>query len=272
MTNLADLATLDGTATEHAEPLSRQTSALAPRPAAQVPAAVTPMQMLAMAIERGADVGMLEKLMALQERWEANEARKAFVAALSAFKAEPPTIEKNKHVSFPNSKGGTTEYDHATLDQVANVIGAALSKHGLSHRWETEQMDGGMIRVSCILQHALGHSERVTLQASPDQSGGKNNIQAVGSTVTYLQRYTLLAAVGLAAKDQDDDGEGAGAGSMISADEKQVLVDLLRETGADTGRFLAFFKVPSVDELPLARFAEAKEKLERKRKTKGAAA
>lgn len=234
----------------------------ATRPAASVPSvAVTPMQMLAMAIERGADVGMLAKLMDLQERWEANEARKGFVSALSAFKANPPTIAKNKHVKFTTTKG-VTEYDHATLDQVASVIGAALSLHGLSHRWETEQGDGGRIRVTCILQHVMGHSERVTLQASPDESGGKNNIQAVGSTVSYLQRYTLLAATGLAASDQDDDAVTPGA--MISEGEKQELVDLLRKTGADTAKFLAYLRVPNLDALPLAQFADAKAALLRK--------
>ena len=66
-------------------------------------------------------------------------------------------------------------------------------------------MDAGMIRVSCIITHVLGHSEQVSLQCGADQSGKKNNIQAVGSTVTYLERYTLLAATGIAVKDQDDD-------------------------------------------------------------------
>lgn len=259
MSSLHEVAALD---------LDGGSSAVVPR---QVPStvpsvAVTPMQMLAMAVERGADVAMLERLMALQERWEASEARKAFVVALSAFKADPPTIEKRKHVRFETQKG-VTEYDHATLEQVVRIVGAALSLHGLSHRWETEQMDGGMIRVTCILQHVLGHSERVTLQASPDQSGGKNNIQAVGSTVSYLQRYTLLAATGLAAKDMDKDGrDPMPGGAMISAGEKQQLVDLLRETDSDVSRFLAFFNVENLDLLPLARFAEAKALLQQKAK------
>lgn len=167
-------------------------------------------------IERAAtdpqfDVAKLEQLLAVKERWEATEARKAFVAALGAFKANPPELTKNKHVSFETSKG-TTEYHHATLDQVSLVIGQALSQHGLSHRWETEQVDGGLIRVTCVLTHTLGHSERVTMQAGRDESGGKNSIQGLGSTVTYLQRYTLLAATGMAVKGQDDDGKGPKGG------------------------------------------------------------
>lgn len=150
------------------------------------------------------DVAKLEQLLAVKERWEANEARKAFVVALCEFKANPPEIIKNKHVSF-----GSTAYVHATLDKVSDSIGKALSIYRLSHRWEVEQPEKGIIRVTCILTHALGHSERVSIVGVADDSGSKNIIQAIGSTITYLQRYTLLAATGTAAKGQDDDGREA---------------------------------------------------------------
>lgn len=224
------------------------------------PAAITPMQMLQTAVERGADVAMLEKLLALQERWEATEARKAFVTALSAFKAKPPSVTKNKHVD-----AGRMQYDHATLDQVSGVIGEALSQHGLSHRWEVDQADG-MIRVTCVLTHELGHSERVSLQAGADNSGSKNTIQAIGSTVTYLERYTLLAATGLAAKDQDNDAGAMRA--LISAEQKAALVALQTETGTDTKRFLTYMGVATLDELPAAEFENAKAALEKKRSAK----
>jgi len=177
---------------------------------AEVPApAVTPMGMLQLAVEKGASVEQLERLMALQERYEANEAKKEFVAAMTRFKENPKVIEKNAQVDFTSAKG-RTHYKHATLANVCDVIGPALSEVGISHRWETEQLEGGLIRVHCILTHARGHSERVWLQASRDDSGNKNSIQAVGSTVTYLQRYTLLAATGMAVADQRDDDAGGG--------------------------------------------------------------
>lgn len=173
-----------------------------------------PAQALMQVIERAAldpqfDVAKLEHLLAVKERWDAAEAKKAFVAALAGFKSDPPELFKNRHVEFTTSKG-TTSYDHATLDHISSEIGKALAKHGLSHRWNVEQLDGGMIRVTCILTHERGHSETVAMSASRDESGSKNNIQALGSTVTYLQRYTLLAATGMAAKGQDDDGAGSG--------------------------------------------------------------
>lgn len=166
----------------------------------------TPMALLEIAMNQGADLDRLERLMAMQERWEANEARKAFVVALAAFKADPPELHKNKQVKFTTGKG-TTEYKHATLDEVALQIGAAMAPHGLSFRWNVEQAPG-QVRVTCTLTHILGHSEAVTMVGAADDSGSKNPIQAVGSTVTYLQRYTLLAASGMAVKDQDNDGAG----------------------------------------------------------------
>ena len=181
--------------------------------------AVTPMAMLQIAVEKGASVEQLERLMALQERYEANEAKKEFVAAMTRFKENPKVIEKNKLVDFQTSKGRTS-YKHATLANVCDVIGPELSAVGISHRWETEQLENGMIRVTCILTHARGHSEKVWLQAGRDDTGNKNSIQAVGSTVTYLQRYTLLAATGMAVADQRDDDGGGGSVHEMNPDAK----------------------------------------------------
>lgn len=173
----------------------------------QTAVAVTPMAMLQLAVEKGASVEQLERLMALQERYEANEAKKEFVAALAKFKENPPEIIKNIKVSF-----GNTKYSHAGLDQASDKIGAALSAVGLSHTWEVQQ-DGPKIKVSCILTHSRGHSERVSMEGSADTSGSKSANQAVASTVSFFQRYTLLMAVGVAPKNVDDDGRGGAGGA-----------------------------------------------------------
>jgi hypothetical protein len=60
-----------------------------------------------------------------------------------------------------------------------------------------------------------------------DDSGNKNKIQQAGSTVTYLQRYTLLAVTGLSTQDQDDDGQGADDdGEPLSAVDEEALTAL----------------------------------------------
>ncbi|KAF1009532.1 MAG: hypothetical protein GAK28_00170 [Luteibacter sp.] len=181
----------------------------------------TPADLLGMAMAQGADLDRLERLMALQERWEANQAEKAYVTAMTAFKAKPIDIYKRKRVRFQTSKG-VTEYNHAELADVVDAAITGMAEHGLSHAWETEQRQGGWIAVTCVVTHAQGHSKRTMLTAQADDSGGKNSIQAVGSTITYLQRYTLLAALGLATKGMDDDGRGSSAsGRPAAADDGQ---------------------------------------------------
>lgn len=168
-----------------------------------------PGAVLMYAMEKGADMAQIEKLLDLQMKWEANEARKAFVADMAAFKLNPPKIIKDKLVGYENRDGTFTGYKHATLGAVTNAVIEGLANHGFSHAWEPEQRDG-KIYVTCIITHKLGHSTRTTLDSAKDDSGKKNSIQAVGSAITYLQRYTLLLACGLATHDQtDDDGQGA---------------------------------------------------------------
>jgi hypothetical protein len=180
---------------------------------------ITPSGLLQMAVAQNADIDKLTKLLELQERWEANEARKAFNAAMARFKTNPPPITKNKVVSFGKGENAT-KYSHATLDNVTSTITAALSAVGISHKWRVSQAE--QIAVTCVLTHEFGHSEETTLRAGADTSGSKNSIQAIGSTVTYLERYTLLAAVGMAAAD-DDDGKGAAPAPIDKLAEAIVL-------------------------------------------------
>lgn len=179
----------------------------------------TPNHLIALALEKQADPNTLSKLMDLQERWEAGKARKAFVAAMTAFKQEAPAVlKKGDTVDFTTQKG-RTHYNYANLGSIVQEITAILGKHELSASWGTAQ-DGNNVTVTCHVTHIAGHRESVTLTGPIDESGNKNRIQAVGSTVTYLQRYTLLAALGLATGEDDDGRGGAEAGSPPAGTQK----------------------------------------------------
>jgi hypothetical protein len=214
---------------------------------------ITPMQMLQTAVDQGADLDKLQKLMDLQERWEASEAKKAYVISMAQFRDKCPNIDKTR--AAHNSKyAGLAE----TIDQIKNL----LSECGLSHSWKTNQ-ENVEITVTCCITHTQGHQESTSLTAPPDGTGSKNTIQAIGSTVTYLQRYTLFSVLGLASKEQDNDG--ANMAVYINLDQKEELITLIKETGADVAKFLKYLGVPSVDEIWAKKFAEAKAALEKKR-------
>jgi ERF superfamily len=221
----------------------------------------TPMQMVAIAVQQGADLAKIEKLMDLQARWEADRARKAFVAAMAAFKAEPLSIIKSKKVNIP----GGAAFAHATLADVVDGVVASLSKHGLSHKWELQQ-DGDRISVTCVLTHEAGHSERTTLSGLPDDSGRKNGIQQIASTVTYLERYTLMAICGLSAKDMDDDGRGAGSPKpKVSPEQVANLKALLTEVGANEINFLKWARAETLGDILASNYDACVKAIEAKR-------
>lgn len=240
------------------------------------PAVVTPSQILAKAYEQGASIEQLTQLLELQDKFYAQQERldkrnaeNEFNLALSEFKANAPKIIKDKHVSF-----GDTKYDHASLANVVYTITDGLSKYGLSSRWETNQ-DNGIVKVTCILSHKLGHEARVSLSSLPDSSGKKNSIQAIGSAVSYLQRYTLLAITGLATQEQDDDGKAAGLPEVkepLSTDQAVEISDLLVEHEIDKDRFLGFFsakvryQLTSVEQLPADAYQAAKDLINKQSK------
>lgn len=224
---------------------------------------VTPMAMLDRAFASGASMETLEKLMALQERWTANQARMAFSSAIAAAKAEIPVIMKNREVDFTSMKG-RTHYRHEDLAEIARTVDPILSKHGLSYRFRTGY-EGSTVTVTCVIAHRDGHEEENTLHGSRDDSGNKNSIQGVGSTITYLQRYTLKAALGLAAS-ADDDGKKADVASGFITDEQADAIRALAvEVGANMDGFLRRMKAESVPDIPARDYQRAIDLLETKR-------
>lgn len=181
----------------------------------------SPAELIAAAVSKDTDLDKLEKLLVLQERWEGNEAKKAYHKAMAEFKANPPKIDKDKKVGYDTSKG-KVGYSHASLANVTDKVNTELSKYDLSASWSTKQ--NGQVVVTCKITHAMGHSEETTLAAAADMSGSKNAIQAIGSAITYLQRYTLLSLTGLAAHDMDDDGKSV-VEKGLNQEDKDILQD-----------------------------------------------
>jgi len=217
--------------------------------------AITPMDMLNRAVSSGADLDMIEKLMNLQERWEAGNARKAFEHALAAAKGEIPIVIRNAT--------GHNDKKYADFAAIAKTIDPILGKHGLSYRFKTLQTEK-TITVTCVL-FGHGHSEETALTAGADTSGNKNAIQAIGSTLTYLQRYSLVQMLGLAAA-KDDDG-AMSTGDAIGLEQVEELVALADEVGADKEAFCRYFKVGGFADISTKDFPRAVAALNKKRKT-----
>ena len=194
---------------------------------------------------------------------DGEQARKAFNAAMADARAEIPPIIKNREVDFTSQKG-RTNYRHEDLAGIAKIIDPILGKHGLSYRFRTTSTPNEPICVTCIVSHRQGYSEENSLVAPRDDTGNKNSIQQIGSTITYLQRYTLKAALGLSAA-QDDDGNGTSKKpENITQEQCDALIAKLDATKSDKARFCKFFGIDGVAALPAKRYQQAMSMLNQK--------
>ena len=243
---------------------------VAPTPALQMPAVHTPLSIVQAALESG-NIEMYREAVALAKELDAIGARKAFDSAMAAAKAQITVIKKNRRVGFESKKAGAarTDYAYEDLAEIARTIDPVLSAHGLSYRFRVSSEVNQPVRVTCIISHRDGHSEETTLHAGRDESGNKNAIQAIGSTVTYLQRYTLKAALGLAAS-HDDDGNSSEAevtpaaepppGAISPAQVEEIRL-LLEERGIAERAFLQFVKLPRIEDIGVQHFERAVTKI-----------
>ena len=91
--------------------------------------AMSPIQQFQEAKKMGMSLDELKGMLEVQKDWEANEARKAFHAALADFKKNPPRVVKDKL----NQKYGSA---YTSIGNMVNTVNEAMGPHGLSARWE----------------------------------------------------------------------------------------------------------------------------------------
>lgn len=177
-------------------------------PVSHLPTVAAPMDIVRAALATG-NIEMYREAVALAKDMDAFAARKAFDNAMADAKAAIPTIRKNREVDSGerNGKQGP-KYRFEDLAEIARTIDPILGEHGLSYRFKVSSEVNQPVRVTCVVSHRAGHFEETTLTSGRDDGPGRNAIQQIGSTITYLQRYTLKAALGLAAS-HDDDGSAS---------------------------------------------------------------
>lgn len=176
------------------------------------------------------DTTTLKELMELQKEWEREAAKKAFTQAMVQMKAElPSVISKDKSVSFGQ---GRTSYSFATLAHAMEIVQPHLTRYGFELSW-VPSIDDKNVSVTCTLTHIDGHSKSTTLMAQPDSSGSKNPVQAIGSTVTYLERYTALALLGIATADMPDADNGKAPSDVVDQDRNLKAISVLKKEGIE---------------------------------------
>ena len=117
---------------------------------------------------------------------------------------------------------------YADLAAVVDAIKPALAEHGLFFRQVTHHAEGGVC-IETIIHHASGESLACGPLFVP---ASKQDAQGYGSALTYARRYSLMAAFGVPA--EDDDGNAAVASKPerkpeTSPTETRLILDSLRD-------------------------------------------
>ena len=197
--------------------------------------------MLDLARDPNFNAANLQVLAGMQERLEDRQAEREFAAAFGRLSADLPRIKKNGQVEYKNKKTDSLEkaFRFATYEDIDTIIRPLLQREGFALSFDTEPRsgDGGGIIVTGTLSHIGGHRRKASIPCPIDLSGGKNNIQGMGSAMSYGKRYTTTALLNLITEGEDDDGERGGV-KFIEPEQVQELVDLCQRAGRQESTFV----------------------------------
>lgn len=205
------------------------------------------------------DVAKLEKLLDMQERIMNKQAEIDFNEALARISKQMPRIVKGGSVGYKedksNKNSATIEaFKFARYEDIDKAVRPLLEAEGFSLSFDTVIKDGGGVIMTGTLAHKSGHKRSASLPLALDVSGGKNNIQAMGSTTSYGRRYTLCMLLNIVTVGEDDDATAA----EFVTNEQAVEIDVLaREVKANMPVFLKLMGAESVQEIPAKNYQKA---------------
>lgn len=204
------------------------------------------------------DVAKMMALLDVQERIMNKNAEMAFNQAFSKMSTELPRIVKKHEVEYENKKTNKTEkaYNYATIEDIDEVTRPLLQKYGFTFSVETSVNEKGGMIVTGSLSHEGGYTKKTSMPLALDTSGGKNNLQGAGSTITYGTRYALTTLLNIILVDEDNDGEIPEA--FINEEKFNEIMQLIEDSNTDTQKFCEHLKINALRDMPNSMFEKAK--------------
>lgn len=189
-------------------------------PASDTTALIQMIERVAMTPE--IDINKMERLLEMQERIMARNAKNAFAADFAAMQPELPEI--------PERGKGHGSITYALWEDVNELVKPVLAKFGFGISFRTGR-EGDRVTVTAILTHKAGHSEETAMELAPDQSGSKNSVQAIGSSTSYGKRYTAAALLNLTSRGEDDDAKKTEI-TKSKSDARDIYAEMQGEIDA----------------------------------------
>lgn len=183
-----------------------------------------PMALLRLAIERGSDVGAIERLMAVRQQLNAEHAKAEYDRAMADFQRECPVIVKRK-------AGAKGAYNYAPLDDIVSQVKELIHKHGFSFG-VTSEIKPPNLKAICKITHSAGHSEPSVFEVPIDNKNPMmTDPQRYGGAMTFAKRYAFCNGFGILTADEDIDGAGSRPkpkGPSSIAPEESSTTDLVK--------------------------------------------
>jgi hypothetical protein len=214
-------------------------------------------QILRVASDPSIDLDRMDKLMAMHERLQKDQAERAFAAALAELQGDLPLVAQGGYDSHK-------KIAYSRLEDVLLAARPAMQRHGFSISFDVVHEPGAVV-VTGMLTHSAGHSRKTTGRYPVDTGPGRSAIQALGSSETYGRRYVMMSLLNIAS-DKDDDGatpEGRSAARRSASEEQPKLItekqvddlrDLLQSLNRSEARFCAHKRISHLGEIHARHF------------------
>jgi hypothetical protein len=230
-----------------------------------VPETASPLSLIAKLIDSGKltaeSVGVVERLVALQEHMAEKSAEREFAVAFSALQGELKTFRATREVP---TKAGGVKFAYLPYEEIMASVDPLAKRYGFSISFSTDFQDGRIVQ-TCTLQHIAGHHRDYKAFARAGSGPyGATETQADGAAMTYAKRYALCNALNIVV---ERDTDARNEGSPISPEQAQTLAEMVKETGSDEVKFLRYAGAKTYEEIGTARydelFAELQKRLHR---------
>lgn len=153
-----------------------------------------------------------------QQQEESMHIDKLSAAMAKAFPAIEGAVKGKVNPAFRSK--------YADLSSVIDAIKPHLAEHGLWFLQRTHSVDGG-VAVETIILHASGQSMSAGVLRLP---AAKQDAQGYGSALTYARRYSLMAAFGVPAEDDDGNAATGRSGGRSFSPAEQDKDKVIRDT------------------------------------------
>lgn len=234
-----------------------------------------------LATDPHAEASKVQAFLEMRDRQEDRAARLEFDAQMADLQPALPTIKKTGEIIIREK--GTDKIiqrtKHAKWEVIHKVITPILHQYGFALRHHVGQSADGRVTITAILSHRAGHRDETTITLPYDTTGSKNNVQAIGSSISYGKRYTAAAILNLNFEGEDDDGMAGGGTAAIDIASNGVISEAqaheislwMTETKSKTDLFLSMLseigkvKIAKVSDIPASLYETAMAKLKLKK-------